>query len=219
MLTFTKNLFAAAALAAASLMVTTASHATETWGDEANVKGRANGTAVVLTFEDYSTRSPGENYYNFTWNNLNVVTESNYNGPVVSSRATKPNYAASLTGVTKNSPFSLSSNVAFNVASLDLYNDRRGMKYTVYYKTNAMNNWAHISVGDYADVRWAANLTGITSLSLYATRVSGTGSIDNLYVDNISTTVVPLPGALPLLGSALVLAGVVGRRLRARQAA
>lgn len=206
---FAKTALAAVAVLAAAVAAPTESHALP-WGgngDYQHLQGKKIGDAVVLTFDDYGTTKGGK-YYNFDWTGLN--------GNVMQKPWWSDGYSLRIAGA---SGASFSAATAFGVkgftynASLLSWGDQ--IKVTIYTDSALKRALPYFQTIDnfIGSVNLAA-LTNNLSNSIYKIVIARTGSWGTLSVDNISTTVVPLPGALPLLGSALVLTGLLGRRLR-----
>lgn len=207
---FTKTALAAVALLAAGVAAPSESQAN--WnghGDFTHLKGKAIGTAVTLGFEDYSSTKGGK-YYNFDWTGVN--------GNVGHWGGGNSNYSLLISGT---SGFSFSSHAKFGVSSFKYIASPVSLgdsiRITLY--TDAAMKTAHpyeVAIGLFSTggtVNLSA-LTGGLSSNIYKIAISRTGTFGTLAVDGIATTVVPLPAALPLLGSALVLTGLLGRRLR-----
>lgn len=211
---FTKTALAAVALLAAGVAAPSESQAN--WnghGDYTHLKGKAIGTAVTLGFEDYSGTKGGK-YYNFDWTGVN--------GNVGKWGSSNSNYSLLISGA---SGFSFSSHAKFGVSSFKYIDTPlswgESIRITLY--TDAAMTTAHpyevtipwLTTGGTVNL---ASLTGGLSNNIYKIAISRTGTLGTVAIDGIATTVVPLPAALPLLGSALVLTGLLGRRLRRKAA-
>ncbi|MFD2234847.1 hypothetical protein [Phaeospirillum tilakii] len=204
-----KAALAVVALVASSIVAPVASYANwNGYGDYVHLQGMSIGDPVTLRFGDYRSTLGGK-YYNFDWSGID--------GNVVRIPLTN-NYTLKISG---SNSISFSAGTKFGVSNFKYYTLLPiGEKIHITIYTDAAMKNAVEYVEKITWFKGNVDLAAIThglSSSIYKIVISKSGG-SALYVDNISTTVVPLPGALPLLGSALVLGGLLGRRLRRKAA-